>query len=346
MFKKNIKISGIKTGHIQGIATDQNREYMYYSFTTCLIKTDMEGNIIGSVKGLAGHLGCIAYNYDDNRVYGSLEYKHDCIGASILERINSGIDETIDVSDGFYIAIFDVDKINRMDMDAEKDGIMTAVHLSEVLADYNAKGHKYCCSGIDGVTFAPTPGDLNSKKYLYVAYGIYGDNERDDNDHQVILRYDITHWAEYEKSLNQSHMHKNGPEKPDSKYFVYTGNTTFGIQNLEYDEETGLIFAAVYRGKKTKFPNYPMYVIDMKKPSEHKELKCLKQTGDTLALAEIGIKDDKTGIYGIEFPYGATGIISLGGGDFYFSEDFHNDDGWGSVISLYKFNGKYNFIKA
>lgn len=76
----------------------------------------MEGNIIGSVKGLAGHLGCIAYNYDDGRVYGSLEYKHDSIGEYILKNL---LGDGTEVEDGWYVAIFDVDKIDRMDMDAE-----------------------------------------------------------------------------------------------------------------------------------------------------------------------------------------------------------------------------------
>lgn len=42
------------------------------------------------------------------------------------------LDSPVDVTDGFYIAIFDVSKIDRMDMDAEQDGVMTAVYLNEV----------------------------------------------------------------------------------------------------------------------------------------------------------------------------------------------------------------------
>ena len=61
-------------GHCQGIAVDGKREYIYYSFTTALIKTDLEGNVVGTVTGLLGHLGCIAFNEEDGRVYGSLEY--------------------------------------------------------------------------------------------------------------------------------------------------------------------------------------------------------------------------------------------------------------------------------
>ena len=138
-------------GHLQGIAIDKAREYMYFSFTTCLIKADLKGNIIGSVTGLVGHLGCIAYNYEDGRVYGSLEFKHDSIGKGIMKHI--GYEN--DVQDGFYMTCFDVEKINRMNMNAETDGVMRAVFLKEVFDDYSAEGHRFGCSGIDGTTFAP-----------------------------------------------------------------------------------------------------------------------------------------------------------------------------------------------
>ena len=342
MYKNSIKISNITAGHVQGIATDAERKYMYYSFTTCLIKTDMDGNIIGSVKGLAGHLGCIAYNYNDGRIYGSLEYKHDSIGADIL----AGLSEKTDVTDGFYIAIFDADKIDRMNMDAEKDGIMTAVYLDEVLNDYKAEGHRYGCSGIDGLTFAPIPGDCGSKKYLYVAYGIYGDTDRNDNDYQVILRYDTAMWETYEKPLNQSSMHNSGPAKPESKYFVYTGNTSYGIQNLEYDADTECMFAAVYRGHKENFPNYPMYAIDMKKPAKYEKLKNIGEDGEVLSVAQLGIKDELTGIWGLDFPYGSTGMISLGEGHFYFSRSFHDSTSWGTDVGLYKFDRESGCFSA
>ena len=59
-------------GHCQGIAIDKKREFMYFSFTTALIKTDLKGRLIGSVTGLLGHLGCIDFNDEDGRLYGSL----------------------------------------------------------------------------------------------------------------------------------------------------------------------------------------------------------------------------------------------------------------------------------
>ena len=129
---------------MQGIAQDRDGN-LYISFTTCLVKAAPDGTVIGSVNGLAGHLGYIAYRKEDGRIYGSLEYKHDIIGRNILKNIG----KPMDVQDGFYIAIFDGQKITRMDMDAERDGIMTAVYLKEVLEDYEAPGHRYGCSGID-----------------------------------------------------------------------------------------------------------------------------------------------------------------------------------------------------
>ncbi|MBE7057413.1 MAG: hypothetical protein E7388_08255 [Ruminococcaceae bacterium] len=311
----NLTVEGFKGGHVQGIAIDKSREYMYFSFTTCLVKTDMKGNIIGTVEGLVGHLGCIAYNYDDGKVYGSLEFKNDCIGAGIL----AGLGLETKPEEGFYMTIFDVDKINCPGMDAEKDGVMKAVYLKEVCDDYLADGHRYGCSGIDGTTFAPDPGNLHGKMYLHVAYGIYGDVNRDDNDNQIILKYDVGNWDKYAKPLNQNAMHKSGPEKPDYKYFVYTGNTVYGIQNLEYDPYTDTMFAAVYRGEKPQFPNYTMF--------------------------HINWSSDKKNIPGSFFPYGATGMISLGDGYFYFSRDFKNEKGYGTNVQLYKYeNGNFTEV--
>ena len=325
----------MKTGHIQGIAVDKERKYMYYSFTTSLVKTDLSGNIVGSVGGLCGHLGCIAYSYDDGKVYGSLEFKHDSIGRGVLDIVNASSDTLIDVEDGFYLVRFDVDKIDRVGMDAEKDGVMTAVFLPEVTNDYNAEGHRYGCSGIDGITFAPAPAE-NGKKYIYVAYGIYIEDEG-ENDYQVILRYDPEVFDKFEAPLNQKSMHRSGPDSPESKYFVYTGNTKWGIQNLEYVPENDIMLLAVYVGKKPHFPNFPMFVLDMKKGARKTEI------GEQLTLAEIGELHEASGIRGIDFPYGSTGVISLGDGLFYFSKPSDASGEWSTEISLYSFDGKGQF---
>lgn len=43
--------------HCQGMTMDKEKRYVYYSFTTKLVKTDVYGNIIGSVDRIVGHLG-------------------------------------------------------------------------------------------------------------------------------------------------------------------------------------------------------------------------------------------------------------------------------------------------
>ena len=49
---KKISVKNPRAAHVQGIAVDKEKGYMYFSFTTTFVKTDMEGNVIGSVKGL------------------------------------------------------------------------------------------------------------------------------------------------------------------------------------------------------------------------------------------------------------------------------------------------------
>jgi len=330
----SIQISAAAGSHVQGIAVDAKREYIYVSITTQLVKADMNGNIVGSVTGLAGHLGCIAYNYDDGKVYGSLEFKQDSIGKGILA--NLGSDKKL--QDGFYMTVFDVDKIDRIGMDAEKDGVMTAVFLKEVYDDYSAPGHRYGCSGIDGTTYAPAFVQTGGKNYLYVSYGVYSDTGRSDNDHQVILQYDVSDWGNYARPLNQEDMHRCGPASPKGKYFVFTGNTTYGIQNLEYDPATRTMLAAVYRGKKEQYPNYPMYFIDCDKEPVNGVLAGIGQEGHQLSLAQLGIRHEATGIYGCEFPHGSTGIASLGNGDFYISHPFQENGHYGTTVKLYHFD--------
>lgn len=320
-----------RSGHIQGIAIDKERNYIYCSFTTELIKLDLQGNLIGSVKGFTGHLGCLAYNEKDGRVYASLEYKNDSIGKSILGHL--GIEN--EIKNAFYVAIFDVDKIDRPNMNAETDGVMTTVWLREPTEDYLAEGHRYGCSGIDGITFAPIAGEMR----LLVAYGIYKDLEREDNDHQILISYRPETLAQYETVLTAQNIHNIGPAHCDERYFVYTGNTNFGVQNLEYDPYTGNIFMAVYIGKKPQFPNFKMYVIDGSIPPKKTVLKGLNgEEGMLLTLKNVGVCEKN--MYGSHFPYGSTGMISLGDSRFYFSQDSGANWEYDSHICLYQYTGE------
>ncbi|MBE6611796.1 MAG: hypothetical protein E7632_04840 [Ruminococcaceae bacterium] len=320
-------------GHVQGIATDG--EFMYFSFTTKLIKTDLAGNLVGSVTGLTGHLGCIAYSDTDRCIYGSLEYKNDSIGMGILK----GLGRQDSNPDAFYIARFETERICETGMDAMTHGIMTMVKLADAVEDYTcttgANPHRYGCSGIDGITIMP---DYNGARTIFVAYGIYGDVKRDDNDNQVLLRFDFDR-------ING----KFAPIRPDDKgdgiraeekLFVYTGNTSYGIQNLEYDPYTGCLLAAVYRGQKPQFPNRAMYFIDPAKTVTLPD----GRTG--FGLAERGLPHP-SGIWGSDFSLGSTGLIALGGGYYYFSQNgtTENREQF-SRVSLYRLEGTGDFVKA
>jgi hypothetical protein len=70
--------------------------------------------------------------------------------------------------------------------------------------------HRYDCSGIDGVAFGPAFGHSDGKTYLTVAYGIYGNTRRGDNDHQVLLQYDIADWACYAAPLSETRLTATG----------------------------------------------------------------------------------------------------------------------------------------
>lgn len=342
--------------HVQGVALDQANGCIYFSFTDRLIKTDLSGKLIGSVTGFVGHLGDLDFNTGDGKIYGSLEYKNDAIGKGIRKSL--GVQNNNE--NGFYIAIFDGSRIVRPNMDAEKEDLLRTIYIKEAVKDYEAevkagkgtKPHRFACSGIDGVAFAPAIGSPNSdKKYLYVAYGVYGDTDRDDNDYQVLLKYDIANWNKSAQPLLQDKLHHSGPAKPSEKYFIKTGSTNYGIQNLAYDAFTGNFFAAVYRGTKAQFPNYDLFVIDAHKMPG----KAQMSSGDqhikvkTLSLLQAGPKDENTGIRGWHFEWGATGLCPLGDGLFYISHNKKSKDGiQESTIYKYKWVGdvQNSFIRV
>lgn len=343
--------------HVQGMAIDSANGHIYLSFTDKLVKLDLSGKLVGSVTGFVGHLGDL--DISNGKIYGSLEYKSDAIGKGIkktLGRSDKG-------EDAFYVAIFETSRIVRPDMNAEKEDLLKTVYIQEAVNDYKAKVqtegktqlHRFGCSGIDGITFAPAIGknkstrdnSKNAKQYLYVAYGIYGDTTRTDNDHQIILQYDITNWNSYAQNLNQESLHQSGPNKPDEKYFVKTGNSRYGIQNLAYDSHSGNLFAAVYHGAKSAFPNYDLFVIDgnarpvAAKLLSGEKVKTLSLIGPSESNAKtVTVTRGKDVPAGWHFKYGATGLGPLGKGEFYLSHDKKSSDGQQqTTLHKYKWTG-------
>ncbi len=315
------------TSHVQGIALDKKKGHMYFSFTTVLVKTDLDGNVIGTVKNLEGHLGDIDFNEENRRLYGSLEFKS---------------------KNAFYIAVFDVDKINKEGIDARSTDLMKVIALPEVTEDFtatvNGNKYRYGCSGIDGVAFGRDFGADDFAPYtLMVAYGVFKDNGRQDNDYQVLMSFDLEKLSKYEMPFDPGASGRNGP-RSERRYFIYTGNTNYGVQNLEYDEETGYWFMAVYKGSKSSFPNYALFAADSRSVPKTETLKGVTpaESGLVVPLAEGGLTDAKTGITGWSFSQADTGLVSVGDGYFYVGVDGKQGSVQLCDATLYRFVGGKN----
>ncbi|MBQ3723813.1 MAG: hypothetical protein II851_08925 [Bacteroidales bacterium] len=359
-----LDISSGVTSHVQGIAVNRAKGEMYFSFTTRFIRTDMKGNVLGTIDRIQGHLGAMTFNPADGCVYASLECKDDEIGAGVAKKLGVPMWET----SYFYVAIIDVARVDQIGMDPENDPVLRTVCIREVMDDYaavvSAKGvvtspaegaeatpatlkHRFGCAGIDGVTLGPAPGtavagvsplpltfvssDASSSSYaasfdhLYVACGLYGDTTRSDNDHQIILCYPLDEFKKYAQTVSFGTMHTSGPAKPWRKFFVRTGNTTYGVQNMAYDPFTGYLLMAVYRGKKKAFPNYSLYAVDLAAQPFKARLEGIpyrKCKVWQLPLAEDGLEHEASGIRGWNFQWGTTGLFPVGGGYYVFSENY------------------------
>ena len=334
------------SGHVQGIAVDVQGGYIYYSFTNLLAKYDFDGNLVGTLVGWTGHLGDLDFNPADGKVYGSLEYKKD---------------------KAFYIAVIDVARLDRVGAEAGSSDIFRTVYLPEVAADYaadvNGDGrfdgddgrfrddvaaspdHRYGCSGIDGVAFGPAFGRTDGPRYLTVAYGIYGNTRRTDNDHQVLLQYDIGDWDRHASPLSETAPHHNGPAAVDGKYFVRTGNTSYGVQNLSYDETLQRWFMGVYPGRKPAFPNYLLFAVEARTAPVMGDLLGVPardgsgwEQGLLLALADDGLMDAVTGVRGWN-QKADVGSQPLGEGLFYFATESGGKGAQSADLVLMRWTG-------
>lgn len=306
--------------HCQGVAVDMKNGYIYFSYTTMLVKIDWNGKIIGSVTGIKGHLGDITYNESDGKVYCGY--------------IPNG-------KKAFYAAIFNVDKITKSGMKPTKD-IMRTVSLNEVYKDYSvdydgdgkventrtSPDHRYGCAGVDGVCFGPSfSGENGKKKLLTVGYGIYHNWTRQDNDYQVLVQYDVTGWWDkYGQPYSAKEFHHVGPDNHNGKYFVHTGNTNAGVQTLEYFDELNLWFLNCYRGHKGEYKPFTLFIVDGDVKPTKQTLKGQPKTDrqNVLSLYQDGVHDSKNDIYGWYSDYGVQGMAYIGNGLFYIAQPYKN----------------------
>ena len=285
------------SSHLQGICVDEKLEYMYFSYTTALAKIDIKtGELVASVVNFGpgsfnveggAHLGCI--DYYDGHIYGSLEYKTP--------------------GKKFFLAIFDAAEMTEVGMDvnemAEDQKVVNGVLLSEPTMDFRDpldtevftgqdaygdatneenNGHRFACSGIDGVTMGKWPGGGDDEIYMIVAYGVYGGGKfenRYDNMYNVLQFYKLSDlWQKEGNTWNIPFNGKRGLEREIGEgealtaartLYVYTGNTQYGAQNIEYEWDTGDI--ALYTYGNTDGFGGTMYVVDGSKTPEYKTLE-------------------------------------------------------------------------
>ena len=325
-------------GHVQGIAVDRQRGHVYYSFTRLLAKYDFDGRLLATLGGWRGHFGDLDFNPDDGRLYGSLEYGD---------------------AQAFYIAMVDTSRMDRIGMDASAPGVLSTVLLPEVGQDFSADldgdgrttpgahsaDHRYGSSGIDGVGFGPAFGHVDGPRLLTVAYGIYGNNDRTDNDHQVLLQYDIGQWVALARPLDEAALHHSAAGAPHGKYFVRTGNTTYGVQNLAYDTHGKRWLLGAYKGRKPAFPNYTLFAVEARAQPVRGDLVGVPsrdqpgwEQGWLLPLASIGLHDAASGIRGWH-QKADVGLQPLGDGLFYLANNLREGDQHVARLELVRWTG-------
>lgn len=301
--------------HIQGLALDKKEKCLYCSFTSAFFKCDLEGNVIGSVTGINGHLGAMTYEPKSKKVYASLEIKDDEIGRGVSDAL--GAERHEKAASRFYVAEIDVRKIDRLEVPFEE--AMTLHPIEEVAKDYldtvEVNGvtleHKYGCSGMDGVAIAPGFGAKGKEKFLYVAYGVYGDTTRVDNDYNILLCFRMDDLA-----------------KPVHKYFVKTGNTRYGVQNMTYDADSERLYLAVYKGSKSQYPNYSLFSLDIHQKPFMGKLENVPYEENE--VEQVSVTE------GSFFKWGSTGLYSFGDGRWYISKNGKKDGCQFSDVTLFE----------
>lgn len=301
--------------HIQGLALDKKEKCLYCSFTSAFFKCNLEGNVIGSVTGINGHLGAMTYEPKSKKVYASLEIKDDEIGRGVSDAL--GAERHEKAASRFYVAEIDVRKIDRLEVPFEE--AMTLHPIEEVAKDYldtvEVNGvtleHKYGCSGMDGVAIAPGFGAKGKEKFLYVAYGVYGDTTRVDNDYNILLCFKMDDLA-----------------KPVHKYFVKTGNTRYGVQNMTYDADSERLYLAVYKGSKSQYPNYSLFSLDIHQKPFMGKLENVPYEENE--VEQVSVTE------GSFFKWGSTGLYSFGDGRWYISKNGKKDGYQFSDVTLFE----------
>jgi len=251
-----------KAQHQQGMCTDG--EYIYYSFTTRVVKVRMSDGIeVGSViidddiNQYNPHMGNIIYH--NGKLYGSLSMwgSEKCYIAVINADDIVGNVSTADIMQGAYYA--DDDLITLFD------------GTENETADRMHGG-----MGIDSITVGKLPGEgfvlpdgtelEDDKDYIVFGAGskYQHPTKRHDDDYLILRFVDLDDIEKNAAPINSARI--EGEETPiASKYktYAYAGST--GVQCIAYDKDTGDYHLATYgrdKGIDDTYPKYDYFVID------------------------------------------------------------------------------------
>lgn len=165
--------------------------------------------------------------------------------------------------------------------------------------------------------FGPRFGSTAEDWLLTVTHSRWPDGDRDDNNHQILVQYDPDVFDTYAEPYDISKPDPtSGPTEIDRQYFVYTGATRRGIQNLAYEPTLERWFLGVYAGSKPEFPNYTLFAVEAASQPVRQGLPGVGVDGDTLPLAEDGLRDEATEIRGW-LQKADVGLQAMGDGLYY-----------------------------
>ena len=317
------------TGHVQGIVADTAGEYIYSSVTDVIVKQKADGTVVGTVIGFGGgserHVGDIAFNPDDGKLYVSM--------MTNIQYGNAAADNS--QVKNCYMVIIDPKDITEVGMMAED--VCSVVYIgtpivalaSERYGNWDLRlGGKYGVkNGIDSCTFGPAFGSKDGKKYLTMVPAMAAHSQevdgktaydRSDVDYFTILQFDVSDWEKYAKPFNQLDE-ASGPETADATYFYYAGFHDYGVQNLCYDQYKNVYFITTYATdyatpSRSRFPNYMFFVVDASYAEEKSLVGNEPETGLVLRSA-YGITHE-SGVCGFGLS-ASVGILSFGDGRYY-----------------------------
>ena len=317
-------------GHVQGVISDPQCNYFYYSFANGIVMQAADGTVAGTIKGFpdGSHVGDLAYNPADGKIYAAL-----CL-------YNSFDSEEVATAKISYMIMFDPDDVTSLGTDANK--VCKTVYVGEPIIalasqkqgdfDLRLGGKHGMRNAIDACTFGPKPGETDGKYYLTLGgskttHSITCDGktvyDREDADYMMLMQFDVSDWDQYAVPLSEI-ANASGPKEHDGLYYYYCGYRDYGVQNLCYDPYTESYFASTYNhfyasspdgahspASDRKFPNFVFFVIDATKASEQTLVGCGGDKGLVLE-SKCGITDAKSGTRG--YHQGSFNVSGVGCG--------------------------------